>query len=267
MTRLQWDAPGERQFSAGVDRGVLYPMGKSGVPWNGLVKVSETPVGGTAQPRYRDGVMVANPASTRQFSATLSAFTYPTEFEECDGTAFDGNGLLFDMQDRKNFNLSWRTMLGNDVKGIDAGYRIHLLYNALAAPSPMDYSTLSNQSVPGAFSWALTAKPAVIPGRRSTPHLIIDSTRTNPQLLRYVEEVLYGSDGVEPHLPSPYDLAVMFSQLKFFRVDEAPNSGITELVESDPADVFGRQDEGLYSQTEDSRLEPTKITGLYLLEQ
>lgn len=267
MTRVVWDAAGERQFEAGVDRGVLYPIGKTGVPWNGLTGFTESPTGGTAKPRYYDGMKIANPATPEEFAGTLEAYTYPDEFEACDGTAELSNGLSATYQNRLPFNLSYRTRIGNDLLGINRGYKIHLLYNLLAAPTSRGNTSLNAQPTPTVMSWALSAMPMIISGRRPTPHLVIDSTRTKPRLLSYIEDILYGSSTSSPRLPLPSELLGYFDDLKFLKVVQNSVTGLSRLVEADDADLMGYTDEGLYQAASDTRLTPTGQPGIYSLDQ
>jgi hypothetical protein len=267
MTRLAWDSAGERQFEAGVDRGVLYPTSGPGVPWNGLTRFTEQPTGGTVKPRYYDGMKIANPASAEEFGGTLEAYMYPDEFEPSDGIASDGNGLSFTMQGRKPFSLSYRTGLGDDLQGLAYGYKIHLLYNVMAAPTTRTNTSLSNQPAPGTMSWALTATPVALSGRRPTPHLIIDSTRTRTRLLSYVEDILYGTAAVQARLPLPSEMANLFSELKFYKIIPNTSTGKSQLVEADDADIMGFNDQGLYKSVPNSRLTQTAQPGLYTLEQ
>lgn len=267
MTRLAWDSPGERIFETGVDRGVLYPRSGPGVPWNGLTELNEQPTGGTAKPRYYDGMKIANPTTPEEYAATLSAYTYPDEFELCDGTAEHGNGLSYTLQPRQPFSLSYRTRIGNDLMSTEYGYKIHLVYNLMAAPTARANTTMSNSSAPTVMSWALSAIPMIIPGRRPTPHLIIDSTKTSRGLMRYVEDLLYGTTTTAPKLPTPSQLARYFDDLKFFKIVENEQTGLAQLIQADEGDLSGYPDEGKYSRTSNSRLMPTGTPGFYDLEQ
>lgn len=210
MTRLSWGDPGERFFEAGVDRGVLYVDAAEGVPWNGLVSVSEAPVGGETTPFYVDGVKYSNNHTSEEFEATLEAYTYPDEFSECDGTALVANGLFATSQRRKPFGLSYRTNIGNDVDGAEHGYKIHLVYGASASPSPRSNTTMSDSVAPFNFSWKLTTKPPAFLGRRRTAHFVIDSRETPADVLAHIEDVLYGTDDTPPRLPVVPELVYIF---------------------------------------------------------
>lgn len=209
VTRLSWGTPGERFFEAGVDRGVLY-VDAAGVPWNGLVSVSESPVGGEPQPFYVDGVKYQNYHTSEEFEATVEAYTYPDEFADCDGTALVANGLFATGQRRKPFGLSYRTNVGNDIDGADHGYKIHLVYGATAAPSGKTNSTMSETVAPFNFSWKLTTKPPALRGRRRTAHFVIDSRTTPAEVLGHIEAILYGTEDTEPRLPVVPELVYIF---------------------------------------------------------
>jgi hypothetical protein len=174
MTRLNWDVVGERTFETGVDRGVLYVDGSDGVPWNGLISVSESPSGADLSEYYIDGIKYLQLLAGEEFTATIDAFTYPDEFASCDGTRSVGNGLFVTQQPRKGFSLSYRSQVGNDVDGISHGYKIHVVYNALAAPSARQRNSLSDSIAPLNFSWQISTKPPRFAGYKPTAHLVID---------------------------------------------------------------------------------------------
>lgn len=205
MTRMVWGASGARFYETGLDRGVLYVTGQPGVPWNGLTSVTETAVGGVAQPYYIDGEKYSNTASREEFEATLTAFTYPDEFAPCDGIVSVRTGLLATQQNRQSFSLCYRTMVGNDLSGTSA-YKIHLIYNVLASPSDRDHKTLTDSSDPDDFSWTLTSLPPSFVGYTRTSHFILDSRTLDPTVLSAVEDILYGNDESSPSLPSLSDL-------------------------------------------------------------
>lgn len=209
MTRLEWGATGEKFYDAGVDHGVLYVDGV-GVPWNGLISVEEAPTGGEAKPFYQDGYKYSNRATPEEFEATLNAFTYPDEFARCDGSSQIGRGLFATNQRRKPFTLCYRTKVGNDVNGVDHGYKLHLVYNALAAPSQRTNNTLGDSVEATSFSWALTTKPPALFGRRATAHFIIDSRATSPSLLTQIEDILYGTADEAPRIMTVQELTYRF---------------------------------------------------------
>ena len=208
----KWDQIGERRYEVGVDRGMLYPNVGSGVPWNGLTEITESDSGGEPTPFYIDGVKYLNWPSNEDFSATMKAFTYPLEFEPHDGTADTGRGLSIGHQPRKPFGLSYRTRIGNDVDGVDHGYKIHLIYNAIASPSDRANKTLGGEISPVDFSWALSTTPVQLTGRKASAHLIIDSTRTDPYLLRELEEIIYGTVAANPRLPTGQEILNFFDE-------------------------------------------------------
>lgn len=214
MTRLDWNAPGSKVYEAGVDRGVLYIDGLPGVPWVGLVSVSDSPSGGDTKPYYIDGVRYLNISAPSEFGGTLEAYTYPDEFEDCDGAEQLANGLKIQNQKRKEFGLSYRTLVGNDTEGQSHGYKIHLIYNVLAAPSEKQYNSTSDSAEIDTFSWDLSTRQAKFVddafGTRIGSHLILDSRVIYPWALEAVEKVLYGSDTEEPRLPTPRELLDLF---------------------------------------------------------
>lgn len=209
MTRIAWDVSGQRVYEAGIDRGVLY-VGFSGVPWNGLVSVDHSQVGGQSKPRYIDGVKVSNGQTPEDFEATLRAITYPLEFEQCDGTKQIAYGFRATQQRRKPFSLAYRSMVGSDTEELGVGYKIHLLYNLRAEPSSRSYQTLSDEPTPMDFTWKLTSRPEIIEGLTPAAHYVIDSRDVPSDLLQTVEDILYGSDSENPRLPSAAELAFIF---------------------------------------------------------
>ena len=210
MTRIVWDDVGTRSFEAGVDRGVLYVGAQPGVPWNGLTSVTENSTGGVAQPFYVDGQKYSNEASREEFSATLTAFTYPDAFAACDGTASVRPGLLITKQRRASFGLTYRNMVGSDTSPDATDYMIHLLYNAYAAPSSRARKSISESMNPDDFSWAITTLPIAVSGYRASPHFIIDSRHTDPGTLAAIEDILYGNDSTSPRLPLLSELTDLF---------------------------------------------------------
>lgn len=199
MSRLEWDQVGERKFQAGVDRGVLY-LPTVAVPWNGLTGVEET-TSTKSQPYYQDGVKYMDYQVLGDFTATLKAFTYPEEFEPCIGIETNGNGVFFHDQPGEPFGLSYRTLLGNDISGLDHGYIIHVMYNLRAIPSASAYSSVGGTITPMEFSWALTSLPELVPWMHPTGHISIKSTDIDPGKLEDIEFALYGYDLGNAYLP------------------------------------------------------------------
>jgi hypothetical protein len=227
VTRIAWGSVGERYYQTGVDRGVLYVADKPGVPWNGLTSVSENPIGGDEKPYYIDGVKYLSVSSAEEFAATIEAFTYPDEFEECDGSEEVFNGLFLTQRPRRSFGLSYRTKVGNDVDGVDHAYKIHLIYNALASPTNRVNSTIADSIEPANFSWNISTRPIAIPGYQHTAHFVIDSRRVDPLVLADLEDVLYGSDTETPHLPTQEELFNLFQAYSGFVVTDNGDGSFT----------------------------------------
>jgi hypothetical protein len=212
VARLTWNDVGNRYFETGVDRGVLYLDDEIGVPWTGLISVSENSSGGSPKPVYYDGIKVSNFAEAEEFEATIEAFSCPVEFYPCEGTVPIQNGLFATQQPRRPFGFSYRTLIGNDVQSTEAGYKIHLVYNALASPGSRTYATLSgDRNDAASFSWDISTLPPQLVGLRPTAHFMIDSRRTDPILLANVENLLYGSGSNDPYLPTAQALYDMFT--------------------------------------------------------
>ena len=222
MSRIVWDKIGERYYETGVKQGVLYPIqsdGKytKGVAWNGLTAVTESPSGAEATPMYADDIKYLNLISNEEFGCTIEAYTYPDEFAECDGSAALATGVMIGQQKRKIFGLSYRTAFGNDVDGTDHGYKLHLVYGCLAAPSEKAYATINDSPEAITFSWEVTTTPVSVTGLKPTSQITIDSTKVTPEKLTALEDILYGKDGesgtaTEPRLPLPDEIAALFSE-------------------------------------------------------
>lgn len=230
MSRLVWDKTGERLYETGVSKGVLYPVQTGGVytkgvAWNGLNAITESPSGAEASPIYADDIKYLNLMSAEEFGATVEAYTYPDEFAECDGSASLAEGVYAGQQSRKMFGLSYRTIVGNDVDSNEHGYKLHLIYNALAAPSEKGYATVNDSPEAIIFSWELSTTPVeitkTIAGKKLKPtaSITIDSTKVDPEKLTALEDILYGKDevsepetpAVEPRLPLPDEIIELFS--------------------------------------------------------
>lgn len=232
MARISWNQAGDRYYELGVDRGVLYPLNPdgtswSGIAWNGLTTVTESPSGAEAQPYYIDGVKYSNTLGSEEFGGTIEAFTYPEEFYELDGTTFTGTGLGFGQQPRKAFALSYRTKLGNDVQGESYGYKIHLIYNAMASPSERSNASETDSLEPLLFSWAFTTTPIAVQGLKELAHIIIDSSKTSPFLLNAVEEMLYGTELMDAHIPMPDELVELFRDWPSVQVTDNGDGSFT----------------------------------------
>ena len=216
MPKLTWDNTGERIFETGVKQGVLYPIqsdGKytKGVAWNGLTAVTESPSGAEATALYADDIKYLNLLSNEEFGATIEAYTYPDEFAECDGSAELATGVMIGQQKRKTFGLCYRTTIGNDVEGNDYGYKLHLVYGCLAAPSEKGYSTINDNPDAITFSWEVTTTPVNVEGFKPTSQITIDSTKADPAKLAALEAVLYGGAETEAKLPLPDEVATLMS--------------------------------------------------------
>ncbi len=208
--KLVWDKAGERYYETGVDRGVLYPRkeGKytKGVAWNGLTGVSESPSGAEPTPLYADNIKYLNLTSTEEFGASIEAYTYPDEFDECQGMNAIGEGISIGQQEHTHFGLSYRTLIGNDDDGNEHGYKLHLVYNCLAQPSEKAYSTVNDSPEAITFSWEISTTPEEVPDKKPTASITIDSRKVKPAVLKAIEDVLYGTEDNEPKLPTPTEL-------------------------------------------------------------
>lgn len=211
MARIQWNAVGERFFEGGVDRGVLFVDGHSGVPWNGLISISEKTSGGRINSYYLDGIKYVHYSVLEEFSATIEAFTYPDLFGLCDGTKLIRNGLFVKNQPKKNFGLCYRTLMGNDAYGFDLGYKIHIVYNAIASATQRSNDTFSEALEPSNFTWDVETVAPTFRGANPSAHFIIDSTETPEPLLQKIEDILYGSSESAPRLPSAAELLFIFN--------------------------------------------------------
>ena len=216
MSKLVWDKTGERFYETGVNQGVLYLRGEdgtysNGVAWNGLISVTESPSGAETTPLYADNIKYLNLMSAEEFGATIEAYTYPDEFAQCDGSAEIATGVMIGQQNRKVFGLSYKTALGNDVDGTDYGYKLHLIYGALAAPSEKGYSTINDSPEAITFSWEVTTTPVSVTGFKPTASITIDSTKVDAAKLAALEAILYGDTETEARLPLPDEIAVLFA--------------------------------------------------------
>lgn len=217
MAKLLWDKVGERRYETGVDHGVLYTPDEtgeytSGVAWNGLTAVTESPSGAESNKQYADNIVYVNLVSAEEFSATIEAFTFPDEFGQHDGTAAPKVGVYVGQQGRKPFGLSYRTKIGTDLDG-DAGYKLHLVYGAQAAPSERGYATVNDSPEAMTFSWEVTTTPVAVTGLKPTAILTIDSTKVDPADLAALELLLYGDVAGEAQLPLPDEVIALFTDL------------------------------------------------------
>lgn len=217
MPKLVWDKTGERLYETGVKNGVLYPIQSDGtysigVVWNGLITVTESPSGAEATPLYADDIKYVNMMSAEEFGATVEAYTYPEEFAVCDGSASIADGVFIGQQPRKMFGLSYRTIIGNDVDLNDYGYKLHLIYGAIAAPSEKAYASINDSPEAITFSWEITTTPVKVNGFKPTSCITIDSTKVDKGKLAALEEILYGKDSgdsVVARLPMPDEVTTL----------------------------------------------------------
>ena len=218
MAKIEWDKTGERLYETGVKNGVLYVQEggayPKGVAWNGLTAVTESPSGAEATPLYADDIKYLNLLSTEEFGATIEAYTYPDEFAACDGSAALADGVMIGQQARKTFGLCYRTTIGNDTEGNDHGYKLHIIYGALAAPSEKAYATINDSPDAITFSWEITTTPVNVTGAKPTASITIDSTKATPEKLAALEDILYGKNGEpgnEPRLPLPDEIKTLMT--------------------------------------------------------
>ena len=245
MPRLDWDSTGTRFYDSGVDRGVLYVDGQPGVVWNGLTAVNETPTGGDPKPFYIDGVKYLNYSAPEEFEATITAFTYPVEFEACDGSVQPRQGLFLTHQRRKSFGFSYRSLIGND-QSENFGYKLHIVYNALASPTERNHETLKEQSDPNDFSWKVTTRPPAMPGYKRTAHVVLDSRTTDPTIIAAIEDILYGSDEDAARIPTLDELIAVYDTISTMTVTD--NGDGTFTVDA-PYDVIRMLDSETFEIT------------------
>lgn len=217
MAKIVWDETGKRLYETGVQHGVLYVQNdeggyENGVAWNGLITVTESPSGAEATPLYADDIKYLELRAAEEFGATIEAYTYPDEFEACDGTAELAAGINIGQQDRKAFGLCYKTVIGNDVKLNNYGYKLHLIYGATAAPSEKAYSTINDSPEAITFSWEITTTPVAVNGFKPTACLTIDSTKVNADTLKAIEDKLFGTEEAEPTLLTPNEIVAMLEE-------------------------------------------------------
>lgn len=216
MARLVWDKTGERVYETGVRQAVLYPQETGGtyplgVAWNGLTGVTESPSGAESTPIFADDIKYLSLMSAEEFGATIEAYTYPDEFAACDGSSDIATGVSIGQQKRKSFGLCYRTALGNDVDGEDYGYKLHIIYGAIAAPSEKGYATINNDPEAITFSWEISTTPVSMTGFKPTASITIDATKANATKLKALEDILYGSGSVSARLPLPGEIKTLMA--------------------------------------------------------
>lgn len=241
MSKIVWDKTGERFYETGVDHAVLYPIDaeglyNGGVAWNGITAINESPSGAEPNNLYADNIKYLVLVGAEDFGLTIEAYTYPDEWEQCDGSAEIAPGVLAGQQNRKIFGLSYRTKLGNDVDGQDHGYKLHLVYGGLASPSERGYQTVNDSPEPINPSWEVTTTPVDVPGFKPTARLIITSTKADPAKLAALETILYGSEEAEPRLPLPGEVIELL-KADAVTVITAAESGDTTLFGKKVSDL------------------------------
>ena len=216
MSKIVWDQTGERLYETGVKQGVLYipasGVYSKGVAWNGLTAVTESPSGAEATALYADDIKYLNLMSNEEFGCTIEAYTYPDEFAACDGSASLAKGVSVGQQPRKTFGLCYRTTLGNDTDGNNYGYKLHMVYGCLAAPSEKAFSTINDSPEAITFSWEVSTTPVNVTGHKPTAHLEIDSTKADPVKLAALEKILYGDTDTEARLPLPDEIVTLMAE-------------------------------------------------------
>jgi len=274
MSKIVWDAIGEHKYETGIDHGVLYPINTetntydNGVAWNGLTSISETPSGAESNPQYADNIKYLDLYSAETFGATVACFTYPKEWEECDGSVSPVEGVNIYQQSRKTFGLSYRTKIGNDLNP-DAGYKLHLIYNAKATPSERAYNTVNESPEALNFSYTISTTPVDVPGYKPTSLITIDSTKyvtdAAKARLAALEAILYGTNASEG-TPAVYeeDEEAAFSPSKTYYTESAGEYTVFDQFEVtsdssfDPDKTYYEKSGDVYTATADSTMDPSK---------
>lgn len=215
MSTLVWDQTGEKLYETGVKMGVLYVQSNGaypkGVAWNGLTAVTESPSGAEATPLYADDIKYLNLMSAEELGGTIEAYMYPDEFAACNGEASLMDGVSIGQQTRATFGLCYRTVIGNDTENNDHGYKLHLIYGALASPSERAYATINDTPEPITMSWEFTTTPVAVTGMKPTSIITIDSTKVDAAALKKLEDALYGTADKEAYLPLPDEVKTLMS--------------------------------------------------------
>lgn len=225
MTRIVWDGTGQRYYHTGIDQGVLYVDGLPGVAWNGLTAVTRAPAGGTAKPYYVDGVKYSNNPVPEEYQATIQAYTYPKEFEACDGSAEPRPGMFLSGQRRKQFGFSYRTRVGSDLSQDD--YQINLVYGATAEPTTRGHKAINDTTQVVEFMWKITAMPPPVAGFKNGAHVVFDTRYVDPDVLAGIEQVIYGTDELQPRLPSFAELLDLYDTGNVMTITDNGNGTFT----------------------------------------
>ena len=254
MTKVAWDQTGERFYEAGTDRGVLH-VDDVGHPWNGLVSVEQSPSGGDPEIYYQDGLPYVAASNAEEFKGTIEAYTYPNAFAACDGSQELAQGLYIGQQDRKSFGLSYRTLVGNDVQELEHAYKLHIVYNCMASPTNRAYKTLEDSTNPDTFKWSISTRPVMFEdvafGIKYGAHVTLDSREVYPWAMAAVEDVLYGTDETEPHLPTPQELLDLFVDNALLKITD--NGDGTWTAEG-PDSIISILDDGRFTINWDSAI-------------
>lgn len=216
MAKIVWDETGSRLYETGIHQTALYVQGSNGtyplgVAWNGVTGITEKPSGAEATPFYADNIKYLNLMSNEEFGATIEAYTYPDEFAVCDGSNEPTPGLVIGQQTRKPFGLCYKTILGNDTENNEYGYKLHLIYGALASPSEKSYATINDTPEAISFSWEVTTTPVSVTGLKPTASVVIDSTKVDSTKLAALEVILYGAAATPARLPLPDEIVTLLS--------------------------------------------------------
>lgn len=211
MSRISWHDTGKKQYAAGVDRAVLFVDGSPGVPWNGITAIDHTSTDVTEQPFYIDGVKYRTRITPGEYQGSLSAYMWPDEFDRCDGIEDLTPGFNAANQDRSPFSLSYRTLLGNDIKGLAFGYKLHFLYDLYALTTAASHSSIGDTTTPVGFTWTLTALPLRVAGFNPTAHFTVDSRKAPSAILSRIESILYGTESSVARLPTPSEIVDIFA--------------------------------------------------------
>lgn len=217
MAAITWDDTGKRFYETGVDHGVLYPYNTTsnkytpGVAWNGLTSVSESPSGADETALYADNIKYGSMRAAEEHGGTIEAYTYPDEWNECDGRVQFAKGAYASQQSRKMFGLSYRTKIGNDVSD-EAGYKLHLVYGATASPAEMSHETINDSPDAATMSWDYTTNPVAVAGHKPTAHIVIDSRTADKSKLAQLEAKLYGGESDQPELPLPAEVLTILGE-------------------------------------------------------